>query len=81
MREKTGKPIAFRPYERIRKRLEIAREAGLDMSEVLNEILDKDLDAYLVCKFTSVGEKIVEANNRLSAMGGGLKALESDTGP
>ena len=65
--EKLGRPVAFRPHQRIRERLEQAQRAGFDMSLLINELLDANLDEHLASKIRERLSEVEELREALNA--------------
>jgi len=47
-KEKKGKPTAFRPLPENRERLDYAKTLGLELADVINEVLKLHLREYLI---------------------------------
>ena len=45
--EKRAKPIQFRPTQTNRERLEKVQSMGIEMTEVLNGLLEKHFDSFV----------------------------------
>lgn len=58
---KTGTPVIFRPTLKNRERLDYAKLLGLEMAQVINDVLDKHLRDYLTKEAKPKVEKLQEA--------------------
>ena len=56
--EKKLVPRTFRPWTKNQERLEIADKIGLNVSELINEVLDKHLKPEMERKATKIREAL-----------------------
>ena len=63
MKEKSGKQRAFRPWPENAARLDYAENVGINLSEVINQVLKDHLKPYLVKARDDRLPKLREAMN------------------